>query len=392
MKRPIFLFFVAFVCFFPVFAAAEDRTSPGVERKIIYRQNSDGYKNIRIPSICATDRGTLLAFAEGRTAGDSGKIELILRRSEDGGANWGPIQVVWKDGENTCGNPTPVFDRDTGTIWLLATWNDGRDLERQIIDGTSRKPRMPYVMKSEDDGKTWTEAKPLPHLRKENWRWYATGPCNGIQLSRGPYHGRLVIPANHSVAPEDSDAELPVSRLYRSHIVYSDDHGNTWKIGGVHEPYTNESTVLELEDGKVMQNMRSYHNRGLRAVSISLDGGLTFPASGLELGKPGDDSYLDPALQTPICQSNIVRFSWSEENRPGLVLFSSPYGEKRAQLSVWISSDEGKTWSRRMLLFNGPGAYSNLVPLPNGRVGLLAEVGENGPYETISFFTFSVAE
>ncbi|MBH55450.1 MAG: hypothetical protein CMI18_14050 [Opitutaceae bacterium] len=101
--------------------------------------------------------------------------------------------------------------------------------------------------------------------------WYATGPGNGIQLTRGPHNGRLVIPANHS----DRITAERDSKTYRSHIIYSDDHGKSWRLGAIQEPLTNESTVVELADGSVMQNMRSYHGKGNRAVAVSEDGGIS---------------------------------------------------------------------------------------------------------------------
>ena len=103
-----------------------------------------GYNTFRIPSIIATPRGTLLAFAEARRegAGDAGDIDLVLKRSQDGGVSWSPLQVVGDNGPNTFGNPCPVVDRATGTIWLLTTQNRGTDREKDIIAGTSQAGRL----------------------------------------------------------------------------------------------------------------------------------------------------------------------------------------------------------------------------------------------------------
>ena len=127
-----------------------------------------------------------------------------------------------------------------------------------------------------------------------------------------------------------------------------------------------------------MQNMRSYHGKGNRAVAVSEDGGVSLTPV-----------YLDDGLQSPVCQANILRYSWPEENQ-SRILFSSPTGEKRASITVRLSYDEGKTWPVSKMIHEGPGAYSNMARLPNGDVGLLVEIGESSLYETISFITFDI--
>ena len=159
---------------------------------------------------------------------DSGDIDLLVRRSGDQGRSWEKARVVWNDGQNTCGDPCPVVDQATGTIWLLMTWNLGTDEESTIMAGTSRDVRHAYVTSSTDDGLTWSVPVNISsQVRKPYWRWYATGPGNAIQLTRGPHQGRLLIPANHS------DHSDPTAHPYRTHVFWSDDHGASWQLGGV---------------------------------------------------------------------------------------------------------------------------------------------------------------
>ena len=107
---------------------APDR-QPGVEQSSIFVSGQGGYHTYRIPALMVTRSGTLLAFCEGRkhSSSDTGDIDLLLRRSVDGGKTWGKTQVVWDDGPNTCGNPCPVLDARTGAIRLLLTHNLGTD-------------------------------------------------------------------------------------------------------------------------------------------------------------------------------------------------------------------------------------------------------------------------
>lgn len=340
----------------------------------VFAEGKDGYAKVRIPAIVATKTGKLLAFAEGRTGGDSGPIDVVLKSSNDNGQTWSDLKVLWDDGDNTCGNPCPVVDQSTGTIWLLLTWNKGTDSEGEIMAGKSEDVRHVYVMSSKDDGETWSSPKRISETtRRDHWRWYATGPGNGIQLSRGKHAGRLLIPSNHS------DHSDPKEHPYRSHVIYSDDHGDTWKLGGVHEARTNESAVVELSDGRVLQQMRSYHDKGVRAMAVSDDGGDSW-------GKV----FLESALNTPVCQANILRYSWPETKDArdaNLIFFSSPRGKDRKAMTVWSSRDDGKSWEVHKNIFPGGSAYSNLVVLPNGELGLLYEKDN---YQTISFVSWPI--
>jgi sialidase-1 len=122
----------------------------------VFVSGKDGYHTYRIPVLVVTKKGTLLAFCEGRKKGraDSGDIDLLVKRSEDWGKSWSNQQVVWDDGENTCGNPCPVVDQQTGTIWLLMTWNHGDDSEGEIKNNTGKETRRVWVSRSDDDGVT----------------------------------------------------------------------------------------------------------------------------------------------------------------------------------------------------------------------------------------------
>ena len=221
----------------------------------LWRSGEGGYDTYRIPSLIKTKSGTLVAFCEGRKAGrgDSGNIDLLMRSSTDSGKTWGTTQVIWDDEGNTCGNPCPVVDQETGAILLLLTHNLGIDHERQIIAQTSKGTRTVWLLKSTDDGKTWSEPKEITRqAKKPDWTWYATGPGAGIQIQHGPHKGRLVIPCDHIEAE---------TKHYYSHVIYSDNHGDTWHLGGATpEHQVNECEVVELADppGRLMLNMRNY--------------------------------------------------------------------------------------------------------------------------------------
>jgi sialidase-1 len=340
----------------------------------VFISGRDGYHTYRIPAMVVSTKGTVLAFCEGRreSAGDTGSIDLLLKRSADGGETWRPQQVVRSDDRNVCGNPAPVVDESTGTIWLLMTWNLGSDHERDIMNGTSEDTRRVFVTHSRDDGLTWAAPREITaSVKMPHWRWYATGPVNGIQLTRGKYRGRLVIPANHS---DHSDPDI---HPYRSHIIYSDDHGRTWQPGGVQEEKTNESTIVELADGSLLHNMRSYHGRNRRAIATSGDSGATW-----------SNVTLDEALLEPVCQASLLRFDRPGSEEPGRLLFSNPASVRRENMTVRLSNDEGATWPVSRTIYQGPSAYSSLAVLPDQTIACLFEGGDGNPYEKIILARF----
>jgi sialidase-1 len=342
----------------------------------VFVSGRDGYHTYRIPSLVVTTRGTLLAFAEGRkqTSSDTGDVDLLLKRSHDQGRTWEPAQIIWDDALNTCGNPCPVVDHETGAISLLMTWNRGDDSESEIIAQKSQDTRRVFVAHSSDDGSTWTPpAEITPSVKPTNWTWYATGPGAGIQIERGPHRGRMVVPCDHIEA---------ATRHYYSHVIYSDDRGASWQLGGsTPQHQVNECEVVELTDNRLLLNMRNYDpKQRARQQAISTDGGATW-----------SHQRHVPELIEPICQASIRRFSWPDAGQPGLILFSNPASTKREALTIRASFDEGDTWPVARLLDPRPSAYSCLAVLLNGDIGVLYEAGDKHPYENLVFATFPVA-
>ena len=340
------------------------------EHKYIFKSGSEGYNTFRIPSIITTDSGVVLAFAEGRknSSSDSGDIDLVLKRSTDGGKTWGDLIVIRDDSTNVCGNPSPVIDRKTGKIFLLSTWNRGDDTESEIINMTSVDTRRVYVMNSIDEGLSWS--KPIEitdKVKKPNWTWYATGPVHGIQIREGSKKGRMIIPCDHIEAN---------TKKYYSHIIYSDDGGSSWNIGGTTpQDQVNECSVAEIGKGKLILNMRNYDRTQMnRKISISND-----------YGESWGDIYDDKALVEPICQASILRYSFKGSGRNDLLFINPADKNKRLNMTLRLSNDLGRTWKAEFILHEGPSAYSDITKLRNGNVGCLFEAGKNSPYEGIVY-------
>jgi sialidase-1 len=351
-------------------------TTPQFKQVDVFRSCEEGYDTYRIPCLIESRPGRLLAICEGRkkNSSDAGDIDTVFKISDDGGATWGPLRVLWDDGENTCGNPCAVRDRQTGTLWLLHTWNRGDDREPAIIDQTSRDTRRVFVSSSRDEGLTWSMPREITaDVKRDNWTWYATGPGTGIQLEHGPHAGRLVIPCDHIEAG---------TKRYYSHVVYSDDQGQTWKLGGTTpQDQVNECEVVERSDGSLLLNMRSYDpTRKARQSAVSRDGGLNW-----------DEQRIVNELIDPICQATLHRLRWPDSERPGVILFANAASLKRERMTVRASLDEGRSWPMARLVHAGPAAYSSLCAFGGDEAGLLYESGEKNPYERITFARFNLA-
>ncbi len=332
--------------------AADSEAEQGVQQVEVFQGGSEGYHTYRIPAIVLSNKNTLLAFCEGRKTGadDAGDIDLVLRRSTDGGKTWRPIQVVYEKGvpaKTTIGNPCPVVERTTGTIWLPFCRNNDRV----------------FITKSTDDGLTWDKpAEITRQVKMPEWRWYATGPGHGIQLQSG----RLVIPC---------DCRDSRDKKQHSLVFYSDDHGQAWKLGGVTEADMDECEVVELVDKSLLLSLRNYRGKNRRAFAASSDGGRTW-------SKPTHHEQ----VYCPTCQASILRYPPLTGGR-NRILYSGPGGPGRKNMTVRLSYDEGKTWPVAKVLCAGSAAYSDLVVLPDGSIGCLYE---RDGYRKITFARFSL--
>lgn len=335
-----------------------------MDRQTLFRAGEKGFASYRIPSIVALNQRRVVAFCEGRRdgEGDAGAIAIVARISLDGGYTWGEQFVVASDGENTVGNPTPVYDPETGALILMCDGNLKTGDEAEILRG--KAPRTVLCIKSLDLGRTWTPIRDLtPQLKRPNWTWYAMGPCHAVQLSSG----RLLVPCNHAVL---EPGETGAGR-YISHTVFSDDHGDTWQIGADVGLYTNECSLAELPDGRVYFNMRSYHGRGCRAVAYSQDGGVTW----------GPIRW-DAALPDPVCQGSVLSCRL-HGGAQALAFSNAADTARRVRLTLRLSLDGGGSWAASRVLHEGPAAYSDIAQLPDGNIACLYECGEERPYERI---------
>lgn len=324
-----------------------------------------GYDIYRIPGLVVLPRGArlangttleqdrLIAFAEARrdAALDTGVIDLVMKTSDNGGANWSEQRVICRhavDGiRGKCGNPTPLFDQLAGRVVLAY------NLSGISQAAANNKNHSAHTISSDDGGHSW---EPPRQLADDNLIF---GPGHGIQKRMAPYAGRLVIPAylqGHALA------------------LYSDDHGTSWQRSSTLNT-GNETEIAELSDGRLYMTTR--HNAPVgrppepngRLYSISADGGSSWP-----------DAQLDTRLATPICQASVLHYG----DQGGLLFANPSHPQARVRLTVQYSSNDGASWQQQTLVYPGPAGYSVLAVTSDGDLAVLYERGLMAYSERIS--------
>ncbi|MEU0529633.1 sialidase family protein [Amycolatopsis tolypomycina] len=359
-----------------------------VASTLVFNKNTEGHDCYRIPTVVKANNGDLLAFAEGRNGGasfcnDLGKIDLVMKRSTDGGKTWGALQTVIDAFGDVKGNPAPIVIPGSNRIVLLSTM--------QCFTNPSCG-RIPRVSISEDNGKTWAAPKVLTTELgfASAPGWLATGPSHGIVLTRGAHAGRLVAGMSYTIGGKNTGS-----------LVYSDDKGATWHRGATDTSTSDlmnpqEISVTELRDGRVYaaaRNDANDDNKCLadgthnRAFAISSDGGETFSAK----------FAFATDLVTPVVEGSTARMSATDTGgKYNRIVFAAPsVCDRRKELRIHSSFDEGANWTGTagsLLVWGQDASYSDMVQLSQSSVGVLFEAGpEFHANDTIRFASVSEA-
>ncbi|MBX3734931.1 MAG: exo-alpha-sialidase [Verrucomicrobiae bacterium] len=345
----------------------------------VFTSGTEGYASIRIPAVLVTRDGTVLAFAEGRQRPqDQAENDIVFKRSTDGGRTWSALQVLHNDGAHSLNNPTVVQEREGGRVflWYQRIPSHLRENDPGIATGLSGPDiYRNFLTTSDDDGVTWSAPRDVTATTKRPVRatTVASGPGIGIQLTRGPHRGRLIIPFNEG--PYGS---------WQNYAVYSDDAGRSWAYGedvpNALQPdgrsWINEVQMAELSDGSVRLDSRQFGGARVRKTSVSRDGGRTWSPV-VEL----------PDLTDPSCMAGLLRYSFDGPAGRGRLLHTGPDSTQRAHGTVWLSTDDGETWPVKREFWPGGFAYSVPARLADGAVGVLFEADD---YRTIQFAQFSM--
>jgi len=374
-------FFIVSLCMF-ILVSTHSQVS-------VFESGADGYKSYRIPAIIGLKNGTLLAFCEGRINGsnDFGNIDIVMKRSNDQGKTWMPIQIVVNADSLQAGNPAPVLDNTDpafpgGRIFLF--YNTGNNHEGEVRKGHGL--REVWYKTSTDNGQSWSDPVNItaqvhrpkqPQLNpsynfSEDWRSYANTPGHAMQFSNGKYKGRIYVAANRSAGePQKKFTD------YNAFGYYTDDHGKNFRLSDIVKvPGSNESMATELSGDRLTMNSR---DQRARIVSLSSNGGQSW-----------DSSYVDTTLVDPVNQGSILTLGMKKGK--AIVAFCNAADDKRRDnLTLRISYDEGAHWTENIPVDRGADgksrdftAYSDLVILSKKTIGVLYE---RDSYKQIAFIT-----
>lgn len=341
----------------------------------------------RLPSLLVTSQGTVLAASQKRlgSRNDFAPSSLVVRRSRDGGKTFEPAQTLFERNGYCTFNGNLVEDRQTKTLfacfiafpqaeradWFTETW---------IPQGGGFS-----IIKSSDDGRTWSA--PIEVLAEPNAEgWRGGGAFNnnhGVQLRSGPHAGRLVIGARIFKPGVYEDRA-------KGGLVYSDDHGETWRVGGAPFPgyrdANGEMTVGETADGEVYVNCRNSVSKLLGAArkagpAAVLPGGLVPQRRLYARSRDGGESFYEEGYHEELfdgpCNAGLAAYSWGDDAGPARLLFTAPANRQRTQLTGYVSSDGGRIWKAGNVLSERSGGYSDVAVLDDQTILVLYE-GDEG--------------
>lgn len=353
LKKSVLLA-LALTAFAPSTITATDMWGSDTERSLVFSPGDYNSKFYRIPALGTAKDGTLIALADKRIESNGdlpGVIDIVCRRSSDGGRTWSEyITVAEHDSLGGYSDPSIVVDRKSGDILAFCTHGNG-------IWGDT--PGHVTMIRSTDNGLTWEKPRDIS-LQLYNTRKAPLQKVAGAFASSGSAYqlksGRIMV-----IVPLRFIDEKPVK--FHTYAIYSDDNGKNWKVSK--NPGTtdgDESKVTQLADGTLLMSIRNRY-KGPRIFSRSKDNGVTW-----------SEPFEGKMIPDPACNGDILNVSAATDTKCDLLLQSLPgHPSERRDVTVYVSRDGGETWPVHHKIVTSPSAYSSMELLPDGYVGILTE-------------------
>ncbi|MBQ9587389.1 MAG: exo-alpha-sialidase [Bacteroidales bacterium] len=326
----------------------------------LFKSGDLGSARWRIPAILCLDDGSLLITCDKRKNNYRDlpeDIDIVSSRSTDGGRTWSnPVTIVAGTGYKHGYGDAALVQCENGDIICAFAGGNG------YFASTENDPIRTYICRSTDRGHTWGKPRELTAMlwgsqavnsatRDYRGAFFSSG--NGLRLRRGTHAGRIMF-------------ALPMLRKAQNtsdnFVVYSDDNGETWQVSDMAYAGGDEAKLMELSDGTILLSTRQ---NGARGYNRSTDGGHTWGAQGKW-----------EEMTTNACNGDMLRVMATDQGDSiNLLLHSIPNSMQRANVSLFVSHDEGHSWASPLLLCNGPSVYSSMTLLPTRGIGIFMEKG-----------------
>ena len=273
------------------------------------------------PVIARTATGRLIAaWSVSGPGSRDGRIDVST--SADGGRTWSePVTAIDTPGQ---------FDGDPS---LLIDGNRIMGVPSTVVPPNKINKSEVWMTVSDDDGRSWSKSREM----NTGYKYFVGKRHLGLKLK----DGTLVMPASYDIwAERGTPAKTEGEMDLKAGVLISKDGGATWSThidlhifvpkvtpfstGGVVEP-----AIVELENGELYMLLRT--GTEFLYESRSSDGGKT---------------WSNP-VPSKLQGHNTPASLWRLDMRPNEIIAiwnNSP--RNRYPLSVAISGDGGRTWSR----------------------------------------------
>ena len=300
-------------------------------KSIAYVPTSDNCRFYRIPAMILDKEGNIVVACDRRydSNADLGnhKIDVSIRRSSDGGRSWSAQNIIATgDGQTTAGygygDPALARTRGGRLVCMMAAgsvvyWNGMRHA---------------VVCTSDDGGVTWTAPRQL----------YDTNFTDAVNNKTNE-----CLTYDNKTSPQ-------------CYIISSTDEGEHWTMGPANAYAGGDESKLEqLNDGSLLLSVRHTGNRGFNRGH----------ADASKWGSPWRSSQISGNA----CNADILYYSRKTQGDNDLLLHTYVKSSARENLTLAMSTDEGKTWADIMNIQPGGAAYSTMIRLNDGGLAILYE-------------------
>ncbi|MDO4951322.1 MAG: family 20 glycosylhydrolase [Bacteroidales bacterium] len=357
-------------------------------QQFLWTASQSNAKYYRIPTIINTADGGIAAFADDRydntqdlgkvASGAAGnhKIDVVMRKSVDGGATWDEPRVIAAgDGTSAaaCGYGDPAVVRTLGgkLICLMAAGN--KSFPAGML-------HMAYS-ESTDNGLTWSTPTDIYSAINKSGLTITsafTSSGKGVTFS----NGRVAFALNATVGGTTNE-----------YILYSDNADTatpSWIIAPRMACASADESKLEImNDNSLLLSVRQ---GGWNSMANRAYARTTGDASGTGIRNWGAKKQW-PDLNANGCNADILYYSRITDGAGALDVMLhtivKTFQTYRRDLRLYMSLDQGQSWREIIQLQPGYAAYSSMQRLPDGDLAIIFEDGSLGNQDKMDCYAIN---